>query len=137
MTIDMLRSYLTDSHSLGMFLAYFGTFVLLWSAFNRVYVWLTPYDDWADIQRGAMAPAIALVGAEIGFLLPLCAASYVTRTWLAFVGWGLISALIQLGLYKLLYWRYPEGCAAFASIATVFAGAAVCAGLAQAFSMIP
>jgi uncharacterized membrane protein YjfL (UPF0719 family) len=120
-----------------MFLLYFGTFMGLWAIFNTVYVWRTPYDEAADIKAGNTPPATALVGAEIGFLLPLCAASYVTKTWIAFVGWGLISAIIQLGVYELLFWKYPSGAKDNEAAARVFAGAAFCAGLAQTFSMIP
>ena len=129
---------LLDSHGVGLFFIYFLTGLVLWVAFNWTYTRLTPYDEAVDIKAGNMAPAISLVGAEIGFMLPLVAASYVTRSWYEFVAWGVVAGIVQLGIFQAMYWRWPKtiesgNCAG----ALVFAGASIGAGMLNAVSMIP
>ena len=135
MRFDQLMS----SHSVGLFFAFFAAGIFLWVLFNYVYLWLTPYDEYADIKAGKMAPAIALVGAEVGFMLPLASASYVSNGSLyAFAAWGVLAGAVQLGAFKLMYWCYPASIEADnRAVATVFAGASVCIGLLNAVSMIP
>ena len=133
---------LFDTHSVGLFFVFLATGIALWAAFNWTYLQVTPYDEAVDIRAGKLAPAIALVGAEIGFILPLAAASFVSGGghvgWLHFVKWGLIAGVVQIALFKAMYWRWGsviEGnnCAG----ALVFAGASFCAGILNAVSMIP
>lgn len=135
MRLDQLMS----SHGIGLFFLFLLTGLVLWVAFNYIYLWLTPYDEHADIKAGKMAPAIALVGAEIGFMFPLVAASYVSGgNWYAFMLWGILAALVQLGTFKLMYWRYPGAVESDnRAVALTFAGASVCIGMLNAACMIP
>lgn len=137
-----MLSQIFAPHSLALFFLYFATFALLWAVFTRAYVATTPWNEAEDIKAGKMAPAIALVGAELGFMIPFGVASWVGGTgpvgYVAFVAWGAMSGFVQLALFKLMYWRWPKGIDTDnKAVATLYAGASVCAGLGQAFSMIP
>lgn len=124
------------SHSVSMFALYLVTTIILWAAFNWAYTTMTPWSEKEDIRAGKMEPAIALVGAEIGFMIPFAAAAFHSgNNYLAFIGWVALSGLVQLGLFKLMWMRY-EGIGNLA-VATTFAGASVCAGIAIAVSQLP
>jgi putative membrane protein len=129
---------LFETHGLGLFAIYFATAVALWLVFNRVYLYITPYDEATEIKAGKVAPAIALVGAEIGFLLPLCTASYVTRSFYGFVAWGVVAAIVQIVGYKAMYlWGRGDFESDNVAMATTFAGVSLGLGLINAFAMIP
>ena len=132
----MRYQHLFDSHGVGLFFLYLITGIALWAAFNWLYTWSTPYHEHEDIRAGKMAPAISLVGAELGFMMPLFAASY-HGSWLAFLAWGIFSGLIQLGLFRLMWWRMQGIETGNCAVALNFAGASVCLGIIVAFSQIP
>lgn len=124
--------------SLGLFLLYISVGVAMLAAFVRLYIFVTPYDEREHIPAGKVAPAVALVGAMIGFTLPLVSASYHGVNFVDYVVWGVVAGLVQLACFKVLYWLMPGHIEANnAAIATVYAGASVCVGLFNAFALIP
>ncbi len=64
--------------------------------FIKIYVKVTPYDEIALIKNGNLAASLSLLGATIGFLLPM--ASVITHTHLIndMAIWSLISMIVQL-----------------------------------------
>lgn len=142
----MTAKALHDFVAFGWFAVYLVLGVLMLSIFTRVYIWRTPWDDLADIRAGKIAPAIALVGAKIGFTLPLLAASYGGGSLLGlrdYVIWSIVAAAVQLAWLELCFWQWsqedgkPVDISNNVASASRLAGGAICVGLINAFSMIP
>ncbi len=129
---------LRDLEAFGFFALYVGLGLGMLLVFTRAYIWMTPYNEAEDIRKGNIAPAVALVGAMLGFTAPLLAASLYGAGWLDYLQWALIACLVQLACFKVLYWLLPKEIeSANGAAALVYAGAAVCVGLINAFSIIP
>ena len=130
---------LHDQYAFGLFASYVVSGVIAFNFFQRGYMWLTPYDDEADITAGKVAPAIMLCGAKLGFVIPLLAASFVGATFLDYLAWAAISALVQAVWFYISFWVWKsEKTDPYnVPIALSKAVSAVCVGLIQAFSMIP
>lgn len=142
----MTAKALHDLAAFGWFSVYLVLGVVMLTAFTYLYIWRTPWDDLAEVRSGKIAPAIALVGAKIGFTLPLVAASYGGGSLMGlrdYVIWGIVAAAVQLAWLELCFyrWRQEDGKPADISnniaSATRLAGGSVCVGLINAFSMIP
>lgn len=124
--------------SVRWFLMYFVTGVAMLWVLTQMYKRITPYNEDAQIADGKMAPAIAYVGAMLGFTIPIVTMSYHGALFTEYLIWGVVAGLIQLLCFKVLYWRMPNyiqqnNCAG----ALLFLGASVCIGLLNAFSLIP
>lgn len=129
---------LANLQAFGWFLAYLGLGTAMLAIFTRIYVWLTPYDEVADIRAGKMSPAVALVGSMAGFTAPLLVASLYGTSIRDYLMWGAIACIVQLAAFKCLYWTMPHSIETDnKAAALVFAGASLCLGLINAFSMIP
>lgn len=76
-----------------------GLFTL---AFKVVYQIVTPYRERDLIRQGNTAAAIALVGALIGYVLPLASALSHTVTLVEFVAWALLAGVIQIVAFTLV-----------------------------------
>lgn len=121
-----------------LFCSYLVLSLAMLCAFTWAYIKVTPYDDLKDIADGKMAPAIALSGAMLGFTFPLIVASYLHAGVVGFLFWGLISCVVQLGVFWGLYRYLPPMIGANNTAgALCYAMAAVCAGLMNAASFIP
>lgn len=106
--------------------------------FTRVYLWLTPYDEFEQIKAGSTAPAIALSGALMGFVVPILSVSYHGITIIDFLIWSTVAGVMQIIVFKFLYWAIPLKIERDNSaIAILYASLAVCVGLINAFSLIP
>jgi putative membrane protein len=115
----------------------FSSLALL-GVFGRIYLWLTPYDEFEQIRRGSVAPAIALSGALIGFTLPILSVSYNGVNIIDFLIWSSVAGVVQMILFKILYWIIPMQCEEDnKAIAVLYASLAICVGLICAFSLIP
>lgn len=84
---------------LPSFLFYFATAMGLLALFLVVYVFITPYREFALIREGNVAAAVSLGGAMLGFVLPLASAIAHSVSVLDMVVWGAIALLIQLSVY--------------------------------------
>ena len=76
-----------------------GLFTL---AFKVIYQAVTPYRERDLIRQGNTAAAIALVGALIGYVLPLASALSHTVTLAEFVAWALLAGVIQIIAFTLV-----------------------------------
>lgn len=124
--------------SLLMFALYLAAGLAVLAIFTRLYLWITPYDEAADIREGKLAPAIALSGAMLGFTFPLLVASYTHAGFLDFVAWSLIACVVQMLVFWCLYHLLPKVIETNNPAgALCFATASICAGLVNAASFIP
>jgi len=112
--------------------------LLLW-LFASLYTFLTPQDEMALIREGNMAACLLLIGALLGFLLPLAKAIAQHSTLMATIQWALLSALVQLGVYAALrlFWQGLHAAVlAERSAVGLFAGfISVSAGILNAAAM--
>ena len=120
------------------FIAYSFASLLLLGAFGKLYLWLTPYHEVDEIRKGNMAPAIAFGGALLGFTFPVLSVMHNGVNFLDFVIWAAVAGVVQLGLFKVLYWIIPMQIEEDnRAIAVIYASLALCVGLINAFSLIP
>ena len=124
--------------SLLFFALYLIVGLLLLAAFTWLYIQITPFNEADDIANGRLAPAIALAGAMLGFTFPLLIASYTRLDLLGYMAWGFVTCLVQLAVFRIMYWLLPSVIEKNnVAGATCFAAASVCVGLLNAASFIP
>jgi putative membrane protein len=92
----MLPNYLS---TLPHVLSYLAMGLLLLSVFWSIYTYLTPHDEVEMINAGNLSATVALLGALLGFTLPVAAAILKAVSTMALVQWGVIALLVQLGVY--------------------------------------
>ena len=120
------------------FLIYTFLSLAMLTVFGRIYLWITPYHEFAEIKKGNTAPAVALGGALLGFTFPLLSVSYHGVNLIDFAIWAGVAGVVQIVLFKILYWIIPMQIEEDNdAIATLYAFLAVCVGLINAFSLIP
>src|SRR6185369_17041246 len=92
---------------LAWFLTYLGIGMVMLYVFQRIYTWLTPWDEDADMAAGKVEPMLVLAAAKLGFVLPLCVASYQGGATLVgvldYIAWGTIAACVQLIWFKVWF----------------------------------
>ena len=79
------------------FLAYFALGGGLTALFVVLYANLTPQRDIALIRAGNSAAAIALIGALLGFELPLASVIAHSAALVDLLVWGIIALVVQIG----------------------------------------
>lgn len=119
------------------FLTYFSVGMILLGAFTWLYVKVTPYDEFAMIKSGNVNSAISLVGAMIGFTLPVLSVSYHGINLLDFIFWSALAMSIQLAVFWPVYKWLDGSLHENKAAATLYAGLCVVVGLFNAFSLIP
>ena len=82
--------------TLPLFLVYFALASLLMIAFVLIYTKITPYDEFALIKQGQIAPAISLSGAILGFVMALASVIKNSVDLVDMVAWGVVAGLVQL-----------------------------------------
>lgn len=92
----MLQGYLSG---LPAFFAYFLTAVALVAIFAAAYIRITPHDELMLIREGNLAAVPAFLGALVGFVLPLTSAMENSVSWLDFVIWTVIAAVVQIAAF--------------------------------------
>lgn len=70
-----------------------GVFTL---AFKVIYQIVTPYEERTLIRQGNTAASIALMGAVIGYVLPVASALSNTTSLLEFAAWATLAGVIQI-----------------------------------------
>lgn len=124
--------------SFGWFIAYALSNLALLLVFARLYLWLTPYNEFVEIKKGNTAPAIALAGALMGYTFPLLAVTHAGANYIDFLIWASVAGVVQLVTFKLLYWLLPLQCEQENKAeALVYAAIAICVGMINAFSLVP
>ncbi|MCC6073540.1 DUF350 domain-containing protein [Pseudomonas sp. GCM10022188] len=126
--------------TLPNFLAYFATALALFGLFASLYLRLTPYAELRLIRAGNLAAAVALLGALLGFALPLASSIAHSTGLLDMLVWGAIAMLVQglvfLGAARLMP-ELKEGIAAGHLAHGLFlGGSALCIGLLNAACMV-
>lgn len=85
------------------FAFYFSFAIALIGLFTWLYVKVTPYDEYQLIlNEGNEAAAIALVGAMIGFTLPIASVMYHSVSLTDFMMWAVIAGVVQLSIAALI-----------------------------------
>ena len=134
-----MNSYITLT-SLGNFAMYVGMSLLMLWAFVCLYIKTTPYHEIEHMHQGKLAPTYALMGAMVGFLLPLLSLSFNSINIIDFAVWAALAGIVQLALFKVLYcvipmFTYDES--DNIAVGVFYACSAVCVGLIVAVSLIP
>lgn len=118
------------------FLRYVIVSFALAALFLWIYVRITPWREFALIRNGNSASAIALVGALLGFCLPLANTIAHSASLTDLVLWSLVALLVQVGVHvgmRLLLPHLKEAVEADRSAAGITAGGfAACFGLINA-----
>ena len=126
------------ANSVQWFVMYFLSGAAMLALFARMYIFVTPYNERVHIEQGKLAPAVALVGAMLGFTIPIVSMSYHGAHFVEYLVWSVLAGVVQLVSFRVLYRVLPmRGEADNAAAATVYAGSAVCIGVINAFSLIP
>lgn len=90
---------LKSLQTLPSFMAYFLAAVILLVAFSFLYHKFTPYNEMELIAKGNKAAAITLVGAMIGFTLPLASVIAHSASFVDMFIWALVAIAVQLGSF--------------------------------------
>ena len=75
--------------------------------FLWIYVLITPWREFALIRAGNSAAAIALVGALLGFCLPLANTIANSSSLTDVVLWSLVALVVQVGVHVVLRLLMP------------------------------
>lgn len=125
--------------TLPNFLLYAGLSLILCITFLKSYVWITPYNEFKDIDTGDQASSISVGGALIGFSLPLASLIAHSVNIVDLLIWSFVAFVIQLSIYFLLSVRFKEMAKKIhegdKSIAWLVAMCSVAAGILNAACM--
>ena len=125
--------------TLPTFLLYFVAASVLFAAFLTIYLRITPYAELVLIRQGNVAAAVSLVGAMVGFSLPVANVIMHSSSLLDMCLWSLIALVVQTIVYFLVSWLLPEFKRGIEqgnlAHATLLAGASVVAGILNAACM--
>jgi putative membrane protein len=131
--LDVQGRYLA---TLPYFALYFAVTLVLAAAFLAVYMLTTRYPEWRLIREGNNAAAITLVGAVLGFVLPLAMVISSSVNIVDMVVWGIVAMIVQLAAYLVMRYAKPEFDEAIksgrTSSAVVMAGLSVSIGILNA-----
>jgi putative membrane protein len=118
------------------FLRYIVVSFALAGLFLWIYVLITPWREFALIRAGNAAAAVALVGALLGFCLPLANTIAHSVSLTDLVLWSLVALAVQVGVHvalRLLMPQLKQAVEANEMAAGVTAGGfSVCFGLINA-----
>lgn len=93
---------MTFLHGAGSFLLYFGIALAALAMFLALYMAVTPHREWALIKQGNVATAISLVGAALGFTLPLASAIIHSISLLDMAIWSGVALVVQIAAFWLV-----------------------------------
>ena len=116
------------------FLRYIVVSFALVALFLWIYVQITPWREFALIRNGNSASAIALVGALLGFCLPLANTIAHSASLTDLVLWSLVALVVQVVVHiamRLLLPHLKEAVEADRNAAGITAG-----GFATSFGLI-
>jgi putative membrane protein len=90
------------------FVRYVLTGFALAGLFLWIYMLITPWREFALIRAGNSAVAIALVGALLGFCLPLANTIAHSSSLADVVLWSLVALIVQVGVHVALRLLMPQ-----------------------------
>ena len=127
---------MTSLANLPAFLSYFVSALVLLAAFIVIYGWLTPLNEWKLVHEGNTAAAVSLIGAALGFALPLATAIIRSANLADMVVWAGVALVLQLACFfgvRLLIRNLADEIASnHIGAATILAGASVTLGVINA-----
>ena len=125
--------------TLPNFIAYFVSGAALVALFVFLYSMSTPQRDFALIRTGNSAAAIGLVGALLGFSVPLASVIAHSAGIIDLIVWGIIALVVQLGGFlvtRLVLPRLPQAIEeGNLAAATFLAGLSLSLGILNAACM--
>lgn len=98
--------------TLPNFIGYFVMAVALTAIFTVIYTKITPYDEFALIKQGLLAPAISLSGSLLGFVLALGSVIKNSVSLVDMAIWGVVALIVQLlafGMTRLFFKDLVQG----------------------------
>jgi len=81
---------------LPAFALYLVSSLFLLGLFVVIYIWITPYREFALIREGNVAAAASLSGTILGFVIPLAYSVAQSVNLADMALWGLIALIVQL-----------------------------------------
>jgi len=127
--------------TLPHFLGYFAIAALLGALFLVAFQAITPQKEFALIREGKLAPAISLVGAFVGFAIPMAVVVGHSANFTDVILWGLTALVVQVIAFFIvekafgrISARISENC--YAS-GVFLGGIAIGVGILQAGCMVP
>jgi putative membrane protein len=90
------------------FLRYIAVSFALAGLFLWIYVLITPWREFALIRAGNTAAAIALIGALLGFCLPLANTIAHSVSLTDLVLWSLVALVVQVGVHVVMRLLLPH-----------------------------
>jgi putative membrane protein len=90
------------------FVRYVVTGFALAGLFLWIYVLITPWREFALIRAGNAAAATAMIGALLGFCLPLANTIAHSSSLIDVVLWSLVALLVQVGVHIVLRLLMPQ-----------------------------
>lgn len=127
------------SHPLIVFLAYFGLGLALLAGYVALYIRLTPYHELRLVREGNVAASVALVGAVLGFALPVSSAVAHSVGLADMLMWSAVALGVQSLVYLVLARAMPEIVRGIpggqVAHGVLLGGLSVAAGLLNAASM--
>jgi len=94
---------MTSLQSLPEFVIWFITALVLLAVFLAVYASITRHDEWALLKAGNTAAAVSLMGATLGFALPLASVIAHAADFIDLLVWAVVAMIVQLLSYFLVY----------------------------------
>lgn len=82
-----------------LYFAYLLTAIVMVMGFAFAYEKITPPREIQLIKNGNLACALSYGGAIIGFCAALVSAMTHSVSWLDFILWGILAAVVQIGLF--------------------------------------
>lgn len=127
-------------HTLPNFAVYLATAIVLFGLFASLYIRLTPYAEIRLIRQGNLSASTALVGALLGFALPLASAIANSVNLRDMLLWGVIAMLVQALVYLGIARLVPELKEGIANNTqahgVLLGGCSLCVGLINAACMV-
>ena len=93
---------MTSLNNLPYFLSYFAISVVLLAVFLAIYTRITRHDEWALLQQGNTAASVSLLGATLGFALPLASVVAHAANFVDLLVWAVVAMVVQLLSYFLI-----------------------------------
>ena len=95
-------------HNLSNFFIYFASAMGLMAVYLAIYLRITPHAEIAQIRRGNMAATVALLGAMLGFALPLASCIAQSVSVVDMVIWALVALVVQVLAYFVVTRMVPQ-----------------------------
>jgi putative membrane protein len=136
---QMTVHYFLDT--LPHFLGYFAIAAILAAVFLVAFQAITPQKEFALIREGKSAPAISLVGAFIGFAIPMAVVIGHSANFTDVLLWGLTALVVQVVAFFIVEKAFGKISARIidnCNASGIFLGGiAIGVGILQAGCMIP